>query len=1854
MVPRMSHPDPIAIVSMAGIFPGAQDLEQFWDNIVAKRTFSRRVPAGRWSAPPENMVVAGRVLPDKAYSYRACLADPVLPDPDRFQLSPSFVKSLDPLYHMVLAAGVEAVDNSRLEAVAPQRVGTILAAIALPTDAASTMTRDLWRTYLEQHVTGRSGAAGALAGDPRRAEVTAMPATLLSSAFGFSAGAYTLDAACASSLFAVKLACDWLRSGRADAMLAGGVSRPDALYTQVGFSQLQALSPSGRCAPFDRSADGLVVGEGAGILVLKRLEDALRDSDRIWGVIRGIGLANDLRGNLLAPDTEGQLRAMRSAYAAAGWTPEMVDHIECHGAGTPLGDKTELNSLDALWQERTTRGECCVLGSIKSMIGHLLTAAGAAGLIKSLLALHHQTLPPTAHFKHPPAGSILEKGPFRICTQAVPWRRRSPGISRKAAVSAFGFGGINAHLLVEEWRPEGGKARPAVSAVMQPLPAEPVAIVGIGLRCGSLKTPDDFRSAIFSGNPLREKRPAYRWKGVETCLGEHFVKTGSRGGYIRQLAIENGRFSIPPNELPDILPQHLLMLMTAAAALEDAGLPLKARRPRMGAVTGMMFDYEATDFHLRWVLPDLLEQWAAAGLLPASDSLTPDWKGALADAISPPLTASRTLGALGGVISSRLAREFRLGGPSFVVSNGETSGIRALEIATGMLQRGEVDLMLAGAVDFATDIRRIVLHMTGSPLGRDLAALPFDRSPRPPLPVDGSCCLLLKRLYNALEDNDHIYSIIRGFGCASTTPENAADTSFSADYGRSLEEALQRSGSSPDAISLVEAAGSGTLAADRLESEALIHAFAGRKGERALGSALPVSGWSGAATGLFSVVKTSLCLHDHTLPPLPGFREPAVKRWESAGFHIPVASQYWSRNRCSGPRRALVASRSSEGTCMHVVMESPPRAAPPVGGIPPRHATPPVRPPAAGLFLFTGRNNDDLAGHLNRLQQEIGTHAESPVDRLAARWHSICPAVSATDVTLAIVAEDLTSLGTHLQTARTILRTNAPCTMGPRGGVGYAPGQCYGRRDQLAVLFPGSGNHFIGMGRGIANHWPQIMRAMNEATDRFHDQLLPSVFMPRRTGWMGNWRETALEKINGNPVHCIFGQVIFGEMMFRLTRHFGIHPAAAIGYSLGETAALFSTGAWPERGKMLHRMEKTDLFTTQLAGPCLAVRQAWRLPHDTPFEWAAAVLNRSADEVRSTVRRHPLTRLLIVNTPRECVIGGDRPAVAKVIAALGCEAFFLDGVVAVHCDAAAPVADAYRRLHRFPTNPPQGLRYYGCAAGKPHRLTTESAADAILAQAIYGFDYTRTIERAYADGIRIFVEMGPHNSCTRMVSAILGERPHTALSLSSRSGSEVTTVLCALGTLAAHGVVPDLCPLYPHNEMALSGDAKKAAPPILIPVGRRSPLPESPPLAQASTPSRATGQNAAQPPSGGTRQAAALVREMARTSQLTADAHQAFLQLSSDLTRNAAALVAGIDEDVIVQEDEAEAHPRKSVVAFDRDMCMAFAIGSVANVLGPRFAEVDRYPARVRLPDEPLMLVDRILTVEGVKGSLGSGRVVTEHDVLPNAWYLDGGRAPVCISVEAGQADLFLSSYLGIDLVVKGKRTYRLLDARVVFHRDLPRPGDVIRYDIRIDKFIRQGETHLFFFHFEGRIDGQPLISMTDGCAGFFTPEEVKNSGGLILTKEEVAPVDRPAPPGIHPPAPFTRCESLDETRVNALRRGELREAFGPRFTHARLANSLRLPGGRMKLIDRVVAMDPKGGRFGLGNVVAEADIHPDDWFLTCHFVDDMVMPGTLMYECCAHALRILLMRMGWISDREEARFAPVMGLSSVLRCRGR
>jgi len=1891
----------VAIVGIGGIFPDAPELDRFWQNIITGHSAAREVPPDRWAVPADSVFAPEIAARDKVYSRRGCFVSAiprVVPAPGE----PVIPTGLDPLFHLLLHAGRQAFYDGITGPVERSRVGVIIGNLALPSEKSSLLARELLGRTFEEKLLGRS--SGKRTTEPLNRYVAGLPAGLLAWSLGLGGGSCTLDAACASSLYAIKLAMDELLSGRADAMLSGGVSRPDPLYTQMGFSQLRALSKRGICSPFDAQGDGLVVGEGAGIFLLKRTEDAISHGDRIYGIIRGVGLSNDVGGSLLAPMTEGQLRAMRAAYRRADWQPTDIDLIECHATGTPVGDATEVASLKELWGSERDGERTCVIGSVKSNIGHLLTAAGAAALTKVLLAMGEGVLPPTAGFNAPQPGMALEESPFRVLGSPAPWERRGDGVPRRAGVSAFGFGGINAHLLVEEWLPETADigetiavahnwVAPRQTALATPLADKPadIAVVGMDARFGPWQSLAAFRERTL-GTGESDLRPVapHKWWGAgeaDWFKGEGLDRTPFNGYYLDGVTIPADQFRIPPLELEEMLPQQLLMLQSAAAALGDAGLGRDGNMTT-GVFIGIALDLNSTNFSYRWTLPEKAAAWTRELGAELSAEERAAWTRDLQDAATPPLTANRTMGALGNIVASRIAREFRCGGPSFTLSSEETSGIRSLATAVRLLQSGEIDRALVGAVDLAGDLRAVLGHHFTRPLSASGRCVPFDAAADGSIVGEGAASVVLKRLEDALQDGDRIYAVIKGVGVAGGELVVPGSDACRA----ALERACLEAGVTPSTMDYIETHGSGYLPEDRMEAAALAGLFTGDEpanpllhAERrvALGSLKGEIGHCGAASGLASLVRASLALYQEIIPGSPAPVTLLQELAQPGPFHLPAEPRYWLRNRADGPRRAGVSSFGVDGSCTGVILqgwENQPKAAEaerirPLGGS------------REQLFAIPGENPAKVALRIEELRRLAAGGEGSDLGALARSWHGTHGS-EAGDLAMALVArsreelEALLELGEHALASDDGLPLPSPAL---RDRLFYTT-RPLGSNSRLAFVFPGSGNHFAGMGMELSCRWPEIFRRQNGENLYLRSQFQPELF----------WNGAPAEEIDNDHRAVIFGQVATGCAVSDVVRSFGVTPTDIIGYSLGESASLFSSRAWRDRDGMLLQMYDSTLFTHDLAGECRAAARAWGLPEGKAVDWQIGVVSAPAKEVRRAIRMTTRVYLLIVNTPDECVIGGDAKGVKRVVAILGSRFFPLAGVTTVHCEVAREVAEAYRNLHLFPTDPPPGVTYYSGAEGGPVEINRESAADAILAQALEGINYPAVITSAYDAGVRLFLEMGPGASCSRMISRILGDRPHLARSACAPGLDGEGAILRTLASLVAERVELDLSPLY---LPASSGSSVSVAGPVAkIPSGGRGfapplpprrpepePQPVTAPLPQAAAPVAAAAPLAAavKPASAPTPQAAAvppamaaaadpaaadpLLMEFARAQEAKVQAHESYLRFSdtiADSMSRALSLQLQLQQALGGElpphpafghplpegEGKVSAPPRPCV--FDREMCLEFAIGSVGRMLGPEFSGADAFPTRVRLPDEPLMLVDRITLLEGEPKSMTHGRVVTEHDIFDGAWYLDGGRIPTCIAVEAGQADLFLSGFLGIDFITKGAAVYRLLDAVVTFHRGLPGPGEIISYDIHIERFFRQGDTWLFRFFFEATVGGEPLLSMRDGCAGFFSAAELEAGKGIVRPALDLRPTSGIRPADWQELVPMAN-ESYDAPRLARLRAGDLAGCFGPLFAGLPISRPLTIPGGRMELVHRVMEILPRGGRYGEGFIRAEADIHPDDWFITCHFVDDRVMPGTLMYECCMHTLRIFLLRMGWVAESAGAVFEPVPGVASGLRCRG-
>jgi acyl transferase domain-containing protein/NAD(P)H-dependent flavin oxidoreductase YrpB (nitropropane dioxygenase family) len=445
----------VAIVGMGCILPGAGDIAAFWANILDKVDAIGEVPAERWDW--RRYYDPDPAAPDKVNSRWGGFIDDVPFDPIGLGLPPKSLSSIEPFQLLALLTARAALEDAGYAArpFDRERTSVILGAggggadlavgytvrSALPSllDAAPAEVYERLPEWTEDSFAGllMNVAAGRIA-----------------NRLDLGGANYTVDAACASSLAAIGLAARELQAGTSDMVLAGGVDAIQNPFAYLCFAKTHALSPNGHCRPFDAAADGIAISEGFATVVLKRVADAERDGDRIYAVIRGVGAASDGRDrSLTAPRPEGQVRALRRAYAQARISPATVELVEAHGTGTVAGDRAEVQALSTLFAESGAASGRCAIGSVKSMIGHTKATAGVAGIIKAALGLHHRVLPPTIGVTEPNPTANFPASPFYVNTEARPWLRggRHP---RRAGVSAFGFGGTDFHVVLEEYDDE--------------------------------------------------------------------------------------------------------------------------------------------------------------------------------------------------------------------------------------------------------------------------------------------------------------------------------------------------------------------------------------------------------------------------------------------------------------------------------------------------------------------------------------------------------------------------------------------------------------------------------------------------------------------------------------------------------------------------------------------------------------------------------------------------------------------------------------------------------------------------------------------------------------------------------------------------------------------------------------------------------------------------------------------------------------------------------------------------------------------------------------------------------------------------------------------------------------------------------------------------------------------------------------------------------------------------------------------------------------------------------------------------------------------------------------------------------
>jgi PfaB family protein len=1037
----------------------------------------------------------------------------------------------------------------------------------------------------------------------------------------------------------------------------------------------------------------------------------------------------------------------------------------------------------------------------------------------------------------------------------------------------------------------------------------------------------------------------------------------------------------------------------------------------------------------------------------------------------------------------------------------------------------------------------------------------------------------------------------------------------------------------------------GMAGRDAVEIAGLAEVYRGPERTCAAGSAKGTLGHAGAASGMAALVQAVLCLRGRHLSGFPrwtGPGEPGL--WAESGLYIPEAPRPWLVRR--GARRlAAVSVLSTDGVAAHLVLSE---GTPP----PPRATTLPLRAPLRLLPLAAADSSGILAS-LGELERRLA--GGGALDEIAASLHdSYLPAAEA-PLALALVAG---SAEEALREARLAMRGVADAAAG--GGSWETPaGSCFaarpaGREGGVAMVYPGAFSAYPGLGRDLMQLFPSLhdeeaRRVVDPGAALAERLVHPRFLAPPSEAEL----EGAKRALRDDAIAMMLATTSFGVLATAVLRdHLGVRPEAAFGYSMGEPTMLWAMGVWRDADQGARRLRRSPLFADRLSGECAAAREALGLPAGPAGAWASWVVAAPPEAVLERLRGESRVFLTHIHTLGEVVIAGAAADVARVARDLGCDAFPMPFTAAIHCEAIAGEEQALRELHRFATHDVPGVRFYGAAEKAPTTLDAERLARSIARAVCQRVDFPRLVQRVWDDGVRVFVEPGPGATCSRWIGEILAGRSHAVVPLNRRGVDDATALLRAAARLVAHRVPLDLSALRPPREEAAAGAPRAATVVRTVAVGgrpmvpalapelasllRARPAPAPPPLLAAMP----AGPIPVPAPTPAPRLAPLPESEV----MLAPATHGELLAARMEELRGLASLPA--------PRPALQPATRAGGVVWDEAVLLEFAAGEIGRALGSEYREIDRYRRRVRLPMPPYLLVSRVTKLDAERGRFRPSSITTEYDVPRGAWYSVDGQVPTAVAVESGQCDLLLISYLGIDFECRGERVYRLLDCTLTFLDELPCEGDTLRYDIRIDSFARSGDTLLFFFQYDCYVGERRILEMRGGCAGFFSDLELERGRGVVDSPADLAARAAAVPRHFTPPLPSPR-RAFDRADLLRLVRGELAACLGPAHDTGGRNPSLRLPPEPMLMLDRIVEVDPRGGAWGLGLLVAEKDLRPDDWYFPCHFQDDQVMAGSLMSEGCGQLLQFYLLYLGLHAHTFDARFQPVPGIPQAVVCRG-
>eukprot|EP00727_Mastigamoeba_balamuthi_P002593 m51a1_g12330 putative 2-nitropropane dioxygenase (5051) ;mRNA; r:463581-479334 len=1357
----------VAIVGMAVRLPGARNADEYWQMLVDNREAAAPIDPKALRTADKSVHTGSGTITNDSYN----LLDDAAPTSE---------------HELLVDVAAAALADARARGVqSPEsRCGVVNGSLSFPgKDAQDAFVTQLYVPHFERVMHDQLDSApqrewGSYDSVSPRTIHTCDPASYAQQKLSLAGGcpAYSIDAACATALYATKLARDHLLAGDADVMLCSATSVSDPFYILKGFSICQVLpGADGKSAPLASGSGGLQPGEGAAALVLMRLADAVKAGVKIHGVLVDVGVSNAGAGLPFRPTEQSELRCLRETYADAKVDPKSVQYVECHATGTAVGDSTELHTVESFWGARSIP----LLGSVKANIGHTLTVAGFASIAKELLGMRAGVIPATPKVR----GTAISAG---VVVENASWPETAGGAPRRAGVSAFGFGGTLAHAIVEEYKAQGTDSDVApVPLVAEKKPTR-VAIVGMEARFGTLRGLAEFERAMYHGADAACALPEKRWRSfaddpafaseVVDFEGRDAAASGRsaiRGCFVDKIDADYRRLALPMLPEDQLKPNHLLALSVIDAALEDAlGLVRKGTGARVAVLVGMGADPELYRERARHALHERLGD--SAGVRHA------------VEAVAETLTTTSMTSTIGNILATRIASVWGFTGPAFSVAEGSCAVYRCAELAASMLARGEIDAAVVAGVDMSGSAEGVwhkVRHCGFAKMraSREHPSAAFSLGADEALFVgEGAGALVLMRADDvaASKAPARVYATIDAVASASTAESGAM-------------RALQSAGLEASAVGQLELSAAHTDAceAELRELSAVYKSGAAPLSRSvAVGSVLANVGHCGYASGAAALIKSALCLHNRYVAPVPrygGPRDVVAGSLRDSSFYVVREARAWVSNAGSTRRVAVSGAPDSAslGSWYHVVMSEFSCAEQSAVACHEEHCLRSVEPGAPVVVAFRGQTTSAVASGVRQSLQRVQTvGADNELRTLVSRTLSD---EGSDGLALAVVA-----------TAHTLEQELKLALAGVEGVTEANPawkspaGSCFTmapvRSDRIAFVYGDTMAPYTGVGHDLLRIAPQL-----------HSFL--AGLIPNAVGSM-SWQHKSVD-VDDEPVPIVqlmCSGVCYSVLFTALVQEvLGLRPRAALGLSLGETsiAHVFSRHNAALSAGLPELLTSGSVFLSDLAGDLNAVRTAWSIPADAPVSsfWQGYMVAGTREAFEAAAASNPScrARLTIVHSPTKLIVAGVPSECEKVFAAMGASFTPVPGVrFAGHCPETLPCAEQIDQVHRHMQLPQaEGVELFTALEDAPigTAASTVTSVGQMVRRLLAGtIDFAALVRRVYAAGYRVFVEAGPQNLRSLAIDDTLGAEPHVSVAVDRKGDDQWRAVCRAVAQLLAH------------------------------------------------------------------------------------------------------------------------------------------------------------------------------------------------------------------------------------------------------------------------------------------------------------------------------------------------------------------------------------------------------------------------------------------------------------------------------------